>query len=94
MYPAADSAIKLLKDESNKYNVSVVLMTDGEGNVGSFRDLEHDYKALGREIPVYSIAFGDANYDQLEKMASLSNGKVFNGKNSLVEAFKMVRGYN
>ena len=31
---------------------------------------------------------------QLEKIAELTNGKVFNGKNGLVQAFKKVRGYN
>ena len=94
LYPAASSAINLLKNESNKYNISVILMTDGAGNVGSYRDLLNTYSSVGREIPIYSIAFGDADYDQLEKMASLSNGKVFNGRSSLVEAFKTVRGYN
>ncbi len=69
-------------------------MTDGEGNVGTYSELEKEYKKIGKEIPIYSITFGDANEEQLNKMAVLSNGKVFDGKNDLVKAFKTVRGYN
>ena len=94
LYPAAESALKILKDESNEYNSSVILMTDGEGNIGSFRELEKTYKSINREIPIYSITFGDASIDQLNKMATLSNGKVFDGRSNLLEAFKLVRGYN
>ena len=32
--------------------------------------------------------------DQLNEIASLTNGKVFDGKSDLVTAFKKVRGYN
>lgn len=94
LYPAAKEAIKLLKDETSEYNSSVILMTDGEGNIGAFSDLENTYQSIGKEIPIYSITFGQADYEQLNKMASLSNGKVFDGRESLVEAFKSVRGYN
>ena len=47
-----------------------------------------------KDIPIYSITFGSADVEQLEKMAKLSNGKVFDGKSDLVKAFKTVRGYN
>ena len=94
LYPAAAKAIELLASESDKYNVSVILMTDGEGNIGVFSDLENTYHKYNKEIPIYSITFGDASMDQLDKMATLSNGKVFDGKSDLVNAFKTVRGYN
>jgi Ca-activated chloride channel family protein len=94
LYPAAAKAIELLKDESNEYNTSVILMTDGAGNIGAYSDLESSYKMAKKEIPIYGITFGEADLEQLEKMARLSNGKVFDGKVSLVEAFKSVRGYN
>ncbi|MBQ9315121.1 MAG: VWA domain-containing protein [Clostridia bacterium] len=95
LYPAAARGIELLQNEdTSKYNVSVILMTDGEGNVGTISDFEQVYKAAGREIPVYSIMFGYANNTQLESLAELTNGKVFDGKENLVAAFKEVRGYN
>ena len=69
-------------------------MTDGEGNIGTFNSLEKVYKSVNKERPIYSITFGQASYDQLNKMAELSNGKVFDGRNNLLDAFKTVRGYN
>lgn len=94
LYPAAEKAIEILKDEKQEYNTSVILMTDGEGNIGTFEELERSYKEINKEIPIYSITFGYADVEQLELMANLSNGKVFDGKSDLVKAFKTVRGYN
>ncbi len=94
LYPAAEAAINLLKNESDEYNTSVILMTDGEGNIGTFKSLEATYRSINKDIPIYSITFGSASYDQLNKMADLSNGKVFDGRSNLLEAFKTVRGYN
>jgi Ca-activated chloride channel family protein len=94
LYPAATKAIEILSKESSNYNSSVILMTDGEGNMGTFKDLEDAYRRVNKDIPIYSITFGYAVDEQLNKMAILSNGKVFDGKSDLVKAFKTVRGYN
>ena len=95
IYETAEEAIELLKDEDmEKYNVSVILMTDGMSNVGSFRNFSKYYKYLNKDIPVYSIMFGDAYENELEDIADLTNAKVFDGKKDLLKAFKEVRGYN
>ena len=95
LYPAAIKALEILKDEDNNtYNTSVILMTDGLANVGTFADLNNYYKSINKNIPIYSIMFGSANQRQLQDIANLSNAKVFDGKTNLVEAFKEVRGYN
>ena len=94
LYPAAKEAINILSSESSSYNSSVILMTDGVGNMGTFKELSDAYKSVNKDIPIFSITFGDAEENQLEKMAELSNGKVFDGKTDLVQAFKTVRGYN
>ena len=95
LYPAAIKALELLKDEdTNIYNTSVILMTDGKANVGTYADLYSYYKSINSNIPIYSIMFGNANQRQLQDIANLSNAKVFDGKTNLVEAFKEVRGYN
>ena len=95
LYDAAIKGIELLKDEDkDQYNLSVILMTDGEGNRGSYSDLNDAYDRIKMEIPIYSIMFGDARRDQLDTIARLTNGKVFDGKNDLVAAFKAVRGFN
>ena len=95
LYDPVIRALKILsKEDANKYNLSVILMTDGEGNTGYFSDYKRAYKALKQEIPVYAIMFGSAERYQLEEITSLSNGKVFDGRSNLLGAFKEVRGYN
>lgn len=78
-----------LKDD---YTKTIILMTDGEANVGSFSSLKEAYK--GSNIPIYSIMFGSARRNQLQDIANLSNAKVFDGRTNLTEAFKEVRRYN
>ena len=95
LYAASIKALEILKDEDNSiYNTSVILMTDGSANVGSYMDLYSYYKKINSNIPIYSIMFGEAVKSQLQEIASLTNAKVFDGKTNLVEAFKEVRGYN
>ena len=69
-------------------------MTDGRANVGTFNDLRNEYLKINKEIPIYSITFGSADEDELNQISSLTNGKVFDGKQNLLYAFKKVRGYN
>lgn len=97
IYEASRSALKTLKDDdSNKYNLTVILMTDGKSNMGEFSELEKYYekKSFAKNIPIYSIMFGDADEDELQNIADLTNAKVFDGKSDLLKAFKEVRGYN
>ena len=95
LYPAAEKALELLENEDQEtYNLSIVLMTDGCGNVGKYKDLSNTYKRINRQIPIYSIMFGDADSYQLDEIATLTNAKVLDGKTDLVKAFKEVRGYN
>ena len=69
-------------------------MTDGEANVGTFSELRSTYSTINKDIPIYSIMFGRAEESELQQIARLTNGKVFDGKTDLVKAFKEVRGYN
>ncbi len=94
LYPASIEALKILNNESDDYVSSVILMTDGKANVGSYLNLNNYYKSINKEIPIYSITFGGADENELEVIANLTNGKIFDGKKNLVEAFKKVRGYN
>lgn len=95
LYPAAIKALEQVKnDDANTYNSSVILMTDGMANIGKFFELENSYQKLRKEIPIYSIMFGNADEYELSEIADLTNAKVFDGKKDLVRAFKEVRGYN
>ena len=95
LYDAAITALGLLRNEdADKYNVSVILMTDGQANRGTFNDLKRAYNTYKKDIPIYSIMFGNAQEYELDEIAKLTNAKVFNGKTNLIDAFKEVRGYN
>ena len=93
LFPSVVEAYSKLNHDED-YNQSIIVMTDGAGNVGDFSDVRAIYKKNNRQIPIYSITFGDASEEQLEDLAELSNGKVFDGRVDLVKAFKAVRGYN
>ena len=47
---------------------------------------------LGAQVTVPGVTIPSDS--QLNKMAELSNGKVFDGTTSLIDAFTEVRGYN
>ena len=95
LYPCTIKALELLKDtDRTKYNVSTIVMTDGYANVGDYSELHSIYTKENYNIPIYSIMFGSSSEYQLKSMSELSNGKVFDGRRNLAEAFKTVRGYN
>ena len=95
LYPSCEKALEILSEEDlNTYNVSVIVMTDGEANKGSYNNLANLYNSLNKDIPIYSIMFGSAVQSQLNNIAKLTNAKVFDGRTDLLEAFKEVRGYN
>ena len=96
LFTATIKALDILKEESNEYNTSVILMTDGASN-----DIENDYESLEKyykkkklNIPIFSITFGSADEYELERIAKLTNGKVFDGKSDLISAFREVRDYS
>ena len=92
--PSIDALNILRKDNSDEYTKTVILMTDGQSNNGSYHDLSNYYISNKLDIPIYSITFGDSSEEQLRGLANLSNAKVFDGKRGLLRAFKEVRSYN
>lgn len=77
------------------YSASIILLTDGNSNQGkTIADFEKYKNANKKDIPIFSIAFGDASEEQLSKISELTSGKVFDGRNDLINAFRKARGYN
>ena len=73
-------------------------MTDGENTAGaSPADFDAFYGGLPegeREIPVFPILFGDSDRGELEHIAELTGGRLFDAqKGSLDGAFEEIRGY-
>ena len=77
----------------NKYNPAIILMTDGNSS-GDISELATYYQDLNKDIPVFSIMFGDASDEQLNEISDLTRARTFDGKDNLVEAFKNAKGYN
>ena len=94
IYDPAQKALKILAETPDEYTKTVILMTDGESNEGSYYNLSRYYDNNSIDIPIYSIMFGSSSMRQLSDIAELSNAKVFDGKEGLKEAFKEVRSYN
>jgi Ca-activated chloride channel family protein len=78
------------------YSPSIILMTDGESNTGAhIADLQRALSSLGIEgVPVYAIRFGEASEDQLKQITDLTSGRIFDGRDHLVDAFREAKGYN
>lgn len=94
LYDCVIEGLNILTGETDEYTKTIIAMTDGEINIGTYSELEAKYKATNSKIPIYSITFGSAKESQLTEIANLSNAKVFNGKEGLLQAFKEVRGYS
>ncbi|MGC9495236.1 substrate-binding domain-containing protein [Streptomyces sp. WG7] len=76
---------------------SIVLMTDGENTAGAEAgDFDSFYRGLSgdrRNTPVFPILFGDSDRAELEHIAELTGGRLFDGQGSLDGAFEEIRGY-
>jgi Ca-activated chloride channel family protein len=73
---------------------AIVIMTDGKSQ-GVMSTFEMPWRADGRRVPVFGVTFGDdADRSQLDALARLTGGRVFDGTKSLMDAFRAVRGYN
>lgn len=76
---------------------AVIMMSDGASNQGrGFVEVEEALARLRlkRPIPVFSIAFGEADLGQLNALSQATTGKVFSAKRGLIQAFKEAKGYN
>ncbi len=80
------------------YYYSIVLMTDGNNEDGiSYQDFEAAYRqmpAAQQNIKTFVVLFGDADESEMQQVAQLTGGKVFDGRHSnLTAVFREIRGY-
>jgi len=97
VYAAYQVAGRAMATQPNRL-YSIVLMTDGENNVGrdSSRFLA-DYHRLpenARAVRTFAVLFGEASPAQLQQVADTTGGTVFDGRTaSLSQVFKDISGY-
>jgi Ca-activated chloride channel homolog len=88
----------------SKFNYSVIAMTDGQSNAGlSDTDFVRYYQNKRLAVPVFGIAFGDADLVQMNRFKTLRAGDVLvpgavcdgrAGGESLVLCFRQAKGSN
>ena len=94
IYDSSIKGLEILNMESDDYTKTIILMTDGKSNNGTYSRLKKYYQDNKLNIPIYSITFGSSDESQLQQIADLTNAKIYDGKNGLRKAFAEVRSYN
>ena len=98
MYAGIEVALDyMLQNCTTDQLPAVILMTDGMsgGNFRSMRRAWNDYyESTGYRVPIYSITFGNADKRQLNDIADLTLGDVFDGTSDLWTAFAKAKGNN
>jgi Ca-activated chloride channel homolog len=80
--------------DQGQHLAAIVIMTDGKSQ-GAMSTFEEPWHADGHRVPVFGVTFGDeADRSQLDNLARLTGGRVFDGTKNLTDAFRAVRGYN
>ncbi|GAA1983144.1 vWA domain-containing protein [Kitasatospora viridis] len=102
IYSTLEAAYQLLAQQQSAAGddrfTSIVLMTDGENNRGATADrftaFHQALPAAQQAVPVFPIRFGEAAVSQLQGIADLTGGKLFDGMSgSLGDVFEEIRGY-
>ena len=100
-----DAIAEALPPEKQVVPVSVILLTDGNDNVGLIDPLAAARRAKEIEVPVYTIGFGvpglgsvgdeakPANFDVLKRIARITGGKFFaaEDREALEDVYKELR---
>jgi Ca-activated chloride channel family protein len=80
---------------TGKYHTSIILMSDGEAGdrlEEFFRTV--DQQRIGRDIPIYTVLFGQAKERDMKALADGMAGKMFDGRTDMARAFREAKGYN
>lgn len=78
------------------YLPAIVAMTDGASETVNFDAFRQRLRQSGfdREVPVHSIAFGNADETQLKALSEATIGRAFQSEGDLADALRQAKGYN
>jgi Ca-activated chloride channel family protein len=101
IWSALDQAYRRVQADAaadQGFYTSIVLMTDGENNAGisvdEFLQHYHGLPEQARSVKTFAIRFGEADPEELRRVAQETGGQVFDANaGSLTAAFKEIRGY-
>ncbi|MEO0912829.1 MAG: VWA domain-containing protein, partial [Pseudomonadota bacterium] len=101
LYGAIMVALTQLKpyaDEGTlfEYLPAIVAMTDGASNTDNRRKMLNALRqsGFGLDVPIHSIAFGNADTAQLEELSNATVGRMFTAGDDLAKALRSAKGYN
>lgn len=101
LYRALYTALDLLApyDRDGRlfdYLPAIVAMTDGASEIDNREImLRHlDETGYGRDVPIHSIAFGNADTEQLNELSAATIGRLFTAGSDLAKALRSAKGYN
>lgn len=78
------------------YLPAVVAMTDGASDTSNRPAMLNALRSsgFGLDVPIHSIAFGDADTDQLGELSDATIGRMFVAGSDLSKALRSAKGYN
>ena len=90
-------ALEKMEQDPDRF-YSIVLLSDGENKhditYEMFEEFYRSLPPLAKNVKTFTILFGNANKEEMNKVATLTGGRVFDGQSkSLVRVFKKIRGY-
>jgi len=95
IFGSAQAATELINNiRTSECLPAVILMTDGQDNGGLYGSLNAYINTTENDVPIFAITFGNAEREQLEPMTNLTYGRIFNGTENLIDAFRSAKGYN
>ena len=96
IYTPIYKALHLMKENGvDGYLPAIILMTDGRSHDGSIEEVKTAIDGTRLTgVPVYAITFGYADETQLDELAELTGGRVFDGTKDLISAFRRAKGNN
>ncbi|MCX5410455.1 VWA domain-containing protein [Streptomyces sp. NBC_00059] len=102
IYSSLKDAYGRIGADTESSFTSIVLMTDGQNTTGDtpaeFSAFYRSLPASRRATPVFPVVFGDSDRSELDRIAELTGGRLFDatkdrGPGSLDAAFEEIRGY-
>jgi Ca-activated chloride channel family protein len=95
IYAAVIAALDAMQEKIDGYAPSIILMTDGDSDSGSFGGLLSRYnQGSPNEVPVYAILVGHALEEPLLEITEMTYGQTFDGRVNLIDALREAKGYN
>lgn len=84
----------LSESRSSRCLPAIILMTDGQDNSSNWLTFLQHLENTENDIPVFVITFASANENEVAPMTEYTFGRIFDGRDDLVAAFRSAKGYN